>query len=284
MATKVKTAVFPVGGMGTRFLPITKACPKEMLPIIDKPLIQYVVDEAIAAGITRLVFITSYTKRAIEDYFDTNFELEYRLAQQGKTHALKAVHSIIHDNIDIIYIRQSQPRGLGDAILCAKAVIDNEPFAVLLADDIIDAKKPCLQAMVERYEQSASNMIAIEQVPKDQTHHYGIVSLKQNSQQLSAIIEKPKPAEAPSSLAVIGRYILSPAIFKCLEVITPGVGGELQLTDAIALLLQSEPFHAHAFEGRRYDCGSKLGFLQATLAFARQTEEFNSLFNQDINA
>jgi len=268
MIKPIKTAVFPVAGLGTRFLPITKTGPKEMLPIVDKPLIQYVVEEAFAAGIEQIVIVTNTNKYAIEDYFDRHSEYERRLEQQGKLAELEMVRNIIPSYASVVYIRQSIPAGLGDAVLRAKQVVGQEPFAVLLADDIIDSPpQGCLQKMVEIYEQTGSSVIAVEQVPPENTDQYGIVSINEKNQ-IFGIVEKPKPAVAPSHLGVVGRYILTPRIFTLLEQITAGVGGEVQLTDAIAELLKEETIMACPFKGKRYDCGSKLGFLEATIAYA----------------
>lgn len=268
----IKTAVFPVGGLGSRFLPATKASPKEMLPILDKPLIQFVVDEAISAGITRLVFITSYTKRAIEDYFDSNYELESRLEASGKLDVLKTVQSIIPRDIDCVYIRQPAPQGLGDAILRSQCVIGDEPFAVLLADDIIDSPgQGCLSDMVDVYHQRHANVIAIETVADDDVDKYGIVALddaQSDCSRVTEIVEKPRREDAPSNKAVIGRYILSPAIFQYLSINQPGAGNEHQLTDAIALMMADHPVFAKQVSGRRFDCGSKAGMLKATMHFA----------------
>lgn len=273
----ITTAVFPVAGLGTRFLPITKAAPKEMLPIVDKPIIQYVVEEAVQAGIKHLVFVTSSSKRAIEDYFDSNFELETRLQQSGKMRALKTVKDILPPEVTLSYVRQPQPQGLGHAVLCAQAVVGNQPFAVLLADDIIyNAGVGCLQQMIALYQQQASSVVAVETVPLAQTDQYGIVAVDaadKPSAKILNIVEKPKPQEAPSQLAVTGRYILTPEIFACLQQTQRGKGGEIQLTDAIARLMQQQAVYALAFEGKRFDCGSKIGYLQAVLHYALQDLE-----------
>lgn len=268
MNKAIKTAVFPVAGLGTRFLPITKSAPKEMLPIVDKPLVQYVVEEALAAGVEQLIFVTNYSKYAIEDYFDRQPDYERRLEQMGKSAELEMLRNIVPAYANVVYIRQSAPAGLGDAVLRAKRVVGQEPFAVLLADDIIDAPPHgCLQKMVDIYARTGSSVVAVEQVPQQNTDQYGIVAVGENNQ-IRAIVEKPHPAKAPSCLGVVGRYILTPRIFTLLEEIPPGVGGEIQLTDAIAELLKEEPVTAFPFTGKRYDCGSKLGFLEATIAFA----------------
>lgn len=269
---RITTAVFPVAGMGTRFLPVTKAGPKEMLPIVDKPIIQYVVEEAVTAGITHLVFVTSNSKRAIEDYFDTNFELETRLRERGKMAALTSVQNILPKNVSFSYVRQANPLGLGNAVLSARHVVGNRPFAVLLADDILDCgDQNCLQNMIETYQKTQSSVIAVETVPKEHTGKYGIVSLchdKHSLRQVDDIIEKPQPEQAPSNLAVTGRYILTPLIFDLLDQTERGIGGEIQLTDAIAKLLKVESVFAYPFVGQRYDCGSEIGLLKATIAFA----------------
>lgn len=272
MKQKITTAVFPVAGMGTRFLPVTKAQPKEMLPIVDKPVIQYVVEEAVAAGIRHLVFVTSAGKRAIEDYFDTNFELEIRLKERGKTHALSSVQNLLPENVHCTYVRQANPLGLGDAVLSARHVVGDQPFAVLLADDVIDCgQKGCLQMMMEVFAQTQSSVMTVETIPKEDSHKYGIVSLangKGNVNLIEAIVEKPQPEEAPSNLAVTGRYILTPRIFDLLACTKRGVDGEIQLTDAISALLNEEHIFAYPFQGRRYDCGNQLGLLEATIAYA----------------
>ncbi|MCX7120286.1 MAG: UTP--glucose-1-phosphate uridylyltransferase GalU [Gammaproteobacteria bacterium] len=278
MKCPVTTAVFPVAGMGTRFLPVTKAGPKEMLPIVDKPLIQYVVEEAIAVGIKKLVFVTSSGKRAIEDYFDSNFELETLLEQKGKIEILNTVRNIIPSDVKIVYVRQPRPKGLGDAVLCAKPVVGNEPFAVLLADDIMEnSHRTCLSDMMDRFHETQSSVLAVEKINREDTDKYGIVSMLDNPQflsQIASIVEKPAPEKAPSTLAVTGRYILTPRIFDMLEQIDIGVGGELQLTDGLAKLLNYEAITVCTLKGRRYDCGSRLGFLQATIDFALKRAEF----------
>ncbi|AKQ33736.1 UTP--glucose-1-phosphate uridylyltransferase GalU [Candidatus Coxiella mudrowiae] len=274
---KITTAVFPVAGLGTRFLPVTKAGPKEMLPIVDKPIIQYAVEEAIRAGITHLVFVTSSSKRAIEDYFDSNYELEMRLQSERKFNALKLVQNILPKEASISYVRQSHPLGLGDAVLSARHVVGDQHFAVLLPDDIIDCgEKSCLQLMTNIYEKYDANVIAVEHVEAEEVDKYGIVSVREDQgvKRITGMIEKPPIRRAPSDLAVTGRYILSPGIFKYLDMIEHGIGGEIQLTDAIVKLIQEELVIAYPFEGRRYDCGSRLGFLQATIAYALERNEF----------
>jgi UTP--glucose-1-phosphate uridylyltransferase len=273
----VTKAIFPVAGLGTRFLPATKANPKEMLPIVDKPLIQYAVEDAIAAGITELIFVTSSSKRAIEDHFDSNFELESNLIAKGKYDLLEVVKGILPAGISCAYIRQHSPQGLGHAVLCAKQLVMNEPFAVLLADDLIDGgKQTCLQQMVTVFNETASSVIAVEQIAPHDTDKYGMVDIagSQNAvANIRSIIEKPKPQHSPSNLGVVGRYILTPTIFKLLEITATGSGGEIQLTDAIAKLLEFETVNALQFKGRRYDCGSKIGYLEATIAYALKHPE-----------
>src|SRR5258708_5323169 len=265
----IKTAVFPVAGRGTRFLPITKASPKEMLPIVDKPLIQYAVDEALSAGAETLVFVTGSSKRAIEDHFDTDPELESVLQAQGKKELLDALHSILPTWATCVYIRQSAPLGLGHAVLCARPVVGDAPFMVHLADDLIDAEVPCLKQMVDIFGKHQASVLGVQNVPKQDTDKYGIVTLERSIAprvgKMSHIVEKPKPEKAASTLAVVGRYLLTPAIFEDLAKIGKGAGGEIQLTDGIAQLMQREPVYAFEFEGKRYDCGNKLGYLQATV-------------------
>ena len=267
MSSLIKKAVFPVAGMGTRFLPATKANPKEMLPIVDKPLIQYAVEEAIEAGCTELVFITGRHKRSIEDHFDKAYELENELAIRHKEKLLSCVQNIVPPNVSCIYIRQAEALGLGHAVLCAKPAIGNEPFAVILADDLIDAPKGALRQMIEVYEQTGVSVLGVEEVEKSQTGSYGIVKTEalDGRQRIEHIVEKPHPDVAPSNLAVVGRYILTPRIFEFLSTIQRGAGGEIQLTDAIARLLQYETVIAYPFDGKRYDCGSKIGYLQAAV-------------------
>ena len=267
MSQQIKKAVFPVAGMGTRFLPATKACPKEMLPIVDKPLIQYAVEEAIDAGCTELVFITGRNKRTIEDHFDKAYELESELSIRNKDKLLEVVRSIVPSNVSCMYIRQPEALGLGHAVLCAKPAVCNEPFAVILADDLIDAPKGALRQMVEVYNQTGTSVLGVEEVDKSQTSSYGIVKTEalDGRQRIEHIVEKPHPDVAPSNLAVVGRYILTPKIFDFLSTIQRGAGGEIQLTDAIARLLNHETVIAYPFEGKRYDCGSKIGYLQATI-------------------
>lgn len=283
---KINKAIFPVAGLGTRFLPATKANPKEMLPIVDKPLIQYAVEEAIDAGITELIFVTSWSKRAIEDHFDSNYELESRLEERGQYKLLSIVQNILPKGISCAYIRQPKQLGLGHAVLCAKPIIADEPVAVLLADDLIDgAGAPCLRQMVEIFEETHASVIAAEEVPHNQTEKYGIMALSNEIPgRITEIVEKPKKEDAPSNLAAVGRYLLTPRIFPLLETVSFGAGGEIQLTDAISKLLQEEAVYAHKFNGTRYDCGSKLGYLQATVAYALKHpevgERFKALFKE----
>jgi UTP--glucose-1-phosphate uridylyltransferase len=267
---KIRTAVFPVAGRGTRFLPATKASPKEMLPIVDKPLIQYAAEEALAAGAEKLVFITGSAKRAIEDHFDSDFELEKELEAQGKLDLLDAVRGIVPSYASCIYIRQPAPLGLGHAVLCSRPVVGNEPFYIHLADDLIDGGEHCLKQMARAFEARNASVLGVETVSPDETDKYGIVAVEPIDERLSLvrrIVEKPKPADAPSNLAVVGRYILTPRIYDKLATIGRGAGGEIQLTDGIAALMADEAIYAYAFEGRRYDCGSKLGYLEATVEF-----------------
>jgi UTP--glucose-1-phosphate uridylyltransferase len=282
---KVRKAVFPVAGMGTRFLPATKASPKEMLPIVDKPLIQYAVEEAVAAGMTDLIFITGRGKRAIEDHFDKAYELEAELQAHGKNKLLKEVRGLLPEGVVCAYVRQAEALGLGHAVLCARHLIGDEPFAVILADDLIDAPVPVMKQMAQVHAKSGGSVIAVQNVPREDTAAYGIVSAEKISQGISRItgmVEKPKPEEAPSTLGVVGRYILSPRIFHFLENQRPGAGREIQLTDAIARLLRDESVVAYEFQGRRYDCGSKLGYLQATVNYALKHPELASDFREFI--
>ena len=280
--TRVTKAVFPVAGLGTRFLPATKASPKEMLPIVDKPLIQYAVEEAVAAGITDLIFITGRGKRAIEDHFDKAYELEAELQAHGKNKLLKEVRSLLPEGVTCSFTRQAEALGLGHAVLCARHLVGEEPFAVILADDLIDAQVPVLQQMTQVHAERGGSVIAVQNVPKAETASYGIAStsehLAKGLSRMSAIVEKPKPEEAPSTLGVVGRYILSPRIFHFLENLRPGAGREIQLTDAIGRLLREEAVLAYEFQGKRYDCGSKIGYLQATVNYALKHPELASDF------
>ena len=277
---QVRKAVFPVAGLGTRFLPATKSSPKEMLPLIDKPLVHYVVEEAVAAGIEHILFVTGRGKRALEDYFDISFELEALLQEKGKDKAFKEIRDIA-DMVKIYYVRQKQALGLGHAILCAREFVGDEPFAVLLGDDIIDAEKPCLAQLLDVYRKYRGTVLALEQVPMENISSYGCVKANQLSDRVFEVldmVEKPKREEAPSDLAIIGRYVLTPDIFPILEKQQPGKGGEIQLTDAIRKLLQEEAVYGCLFDGVRHDCGDKLGFLKATVDMALKREEFNSEF------
>jgi UTP--glucose-1-phosphate uridylyltransferase len=267
----IRTAVFPVAGRGTRFLPATKASPKEMLPVVDKPLIQYAVEEALAAGARRLVFITGASKRAIEDHFDSDQELEHLLTTQGKSDLLKTLRSVLPSYASCIYIRQPAPLGLGHAVLCAQPAVGAEPFFVHLADDLIRSEVAVLAQMAGVYEAKRASVLGVEAVARRDTEKYGIVAVegeKAETSRVRSIIEKPKPADAPSNLAVVGRYVLAPAIFGHLERLGRGAGGEIQLTDGIAALMREEAVYAYRFTGKRYDCGSKLGYLQATVEYA----------------
>ncbi len=278
---QVKKAVFPVAGLGTRFLPATKASPKEMLPIVDKPLIQYAVEEAIAAGITDIIFISSRTKRTVEDHFDKAYELETELQTRGKKGVLELVQSIRPNHVNFIYIRQAEALGLGHAVLCAQPVVGNEPFAVILADDLLDGEPPVMKQMVDQYHYYQCSVLGVQQVAPEDTASYGIVDATPMADRVSrvnGIVEKPKPEDAPSTLGVVGRYILTPRIFHHIQHLKPGAGGELQLTDAIAALLKEQQVLAYAYDGVRYDCGSKLGYLQATVEYALRHSEVSEDF------
>ncbi|WP_420475076.1 UTP--glucose-1-phosphate uridylyltransferase GalU [Noviherbaspirillum sp. ST9] len=282
--TRVRKAVFPVAGLGTRFLPATKAQPKEMLPVVDKPLIQYAVEEAVAAGITEMVFITGRNKRAIEDHFDSANELELELEAGGKTELLEILRNAVPKDIHCIYMRQPAPLGLGHAVLCARPVVGTEPFAVLLADDLMDVdagQKSVLGQMLDAYANEGASILAVQEVPRAETRQYGIVSttpFKERLELVNGIVEKPMPEQAPSTLGVVGRYVLNNSIFDYLERIGKGAGGEIQLTDGIAQLMQHERVMAYRFDGRRYDCGSKLGYLQATVAMGLKHPEMGAAF------
>lgn len=280
MNKRITKAVFPAAGLGTRFLPATKASPKEMLPLVDKPLIQYVVEEAVSSGIDQVVVITGRGKRAIEDHFDVAFELEEDLKAKGK-HKLLSEMQRIANMVTFCYIRQKKALGLGHAVLMAKRVIGDEPFAVLLGDDIIDAEVPALQQMMEVYSRYPATILAIQKVPKSQTKHYGIIDGKKIEDGIYLVrdlVEKPSPEEAPSNLAIIGRYILTPEIFQSLENTKPGKGGEIQLTDGIKHLMNKQPIYAYEFHGTRHDAGDKLGFLKATVEFGLKNGEFGDEF------
>jgi UTP--glucose-1-phosphate uridylyltransferase len=282
----IRSAVFPVAGRGTRFLPATKASPKEMLPVVDKPLIQYAVEEAIAAGATKLIFVTGSSKRAIEDHFDTDPELERALIAADKKDLLESIRNIVPKGVSCIYIRQGEPLGLGHAVLCARPAVGNEPFFVHLADDMIAGEPPCLKQMADDYEKHGGSIVAVEEVPHESTSSYGIVELDDDgsqSQRNVSIVEKPQPEDAPSNQAVVGRYLLSAEVFDKLESTGRGAGGEIQLTDAIADLLAEQPVYAFAFKGDRFDCGSKLGYLQATIAYGLAHDEIGADFREYLS-
>ncbi len=277
----IRKAVFPVAGLGTRFLPATKAQPKEMLPVVDKPLIQYAAEEAVAAGATELIFITGRNKRAIEDHFDTAYELEAELSAKGKVELLTAVRSVVPRQVNCIYIRQPQALGLGHAVLCARSVVGNEPFAVILADDLMDGPTPILRQMAEIHNVHHCSVLAVQAVAPHETRSYGMVASQPMEPRLlhmTGIVEKPAPEKAPSNLAVAGRYILSPAIFELLANQKAGVGGEIQLTDGIAALLQHERVLAYQYQGKRFDCGTKLGYLQANVELGLRHPETGEAF------
>ena len=273
---RVRKAVFPVGGLGTRFLPATKALPKEMLPIVDKPLIQYAVEEAAAAGVEEFIFVTGRGKAAIEDHFDHSYELEDLLSARDKTEELAALRAAIPAAGQVAYTRQQEPLGLGHAVWCARNLVGNEPFAVLLADDLIQSKTPCLKQMLDAAAEIGGNMVAVMDVPREHTARYGILDVGSDDGHLAEVrglVEKPDPVEAPSTLSVIGRYILMPEVFEYLGRKEKGAGGEIQLTDAMAQLIGAQPFHGLRFEGTRFDCGDKLGFLKATVAFGLDRDD-----------
>jgi UTP--glucose-1-phosphate uridylyltransferase len=283
VAPSVKAAVFPVAGRGTRFLPATKASPKEMLPIVDKPLIQYAVEEAIAAGATRLIFVTGASKRAIEDHFDTDPELERALTDSGKDELLASIKGIVPEGVTCVYIRQGEPLGLGHAVLCARPAVGNEPFFVHLADDLIAGDPGCLAQMANEYADHGGSIVAVETVPPEHTSSYGIVSVDDKKRnRLTGIVEKPAPKDAPSNSAVVGRYLLAPEIFEKLENLGKGAGGEIQLTDGIADLLKERAVYAYSFKGTRYDCGSKLGYLQATVAYGLEHPDTGERFREHL--
>lgn len=271
MKQRIRKAVFPVAGLGTRFLPATKAMPKEMLTLVDRPLIQHAVDEARAAGIEQFIFVTSRGKGALEDHFDSNNDLQRTLALRNKKHALELLKTTDIDSGQLLFTRQREPLGLGHAVWCARHLVGNEPFAILLADDVVLAEKPCLQQMIESYDQIGGNVVAVVDVPREQTNRYGILDIEREDGRLAKVkglVEKPEPDKAPSTLSIIGRYILQPEIFYELEAKNTGAGGEIQLTDSMARLIGKQPFHGLRYEGTRYDCGDKVGFIQANAAFA----------------
>lgn len=282
MLATIHKAVFPIAGLGTRFLPATKASAKEMLPVVDKPLIQYAVEEAYAAGIRHMIFVTGRTKRSIEDHFDTAYELESELELAGKTELLEVARSISPDDMVCSYVRQPRALGLGHAVLCAQPLVGNEPFAVLLADDLMVGDRPIMAQMVDQFAHWQASLLAVQDVPREHTRRYGIVSghaVTDDVVEASGIVEKPDPAQAPSTLAVAGRYILTPGIFTELQNLPRGIGGEIQLTDGIAKLMRRQKVFAYRYAGTRYDCGSKLGFLQATVDLACQHHEVGDEFS-----
>ena len=283
---KVTKAVFPVAGMGSRFLPATKASPKEMMPIVDKPLIQYAVEEAAAAGITDMIFVTGRNKRAIEDHFDKAYEIETELEKKNKNGLLSMVRSVLPEGVRCIYIRQAEPLGLGHAVLCAQPVVGDDPFAVILADDLMDSQPPAIARMAEIFAREQCSLLGVEEVPRDATASYGIVTIDEmqgDTARIHSIVEKPKPKDAPSNLAVIGRYVLTNRIFDMLARVTPGAGGEIQLTDGISALLAQERALAVRLPGRRFDCGSKLGYLQATVEYGVRHPEIGPEFTKYLN-
>ncbi len=283
----ITKAVFPVAGLGTRFLPATKASSKEMLPVVDKPLIQYAVEEAVAAGITQMVFITGRNKRAIEDHFDKAYELETELQAHGKLKMLEQVRDIVPKHVSCIYVRQTEALGLGHAILCARPVVGDAPFAVILADDLIDGNPPVMKQMVDIYARERCSLLAVQTVPHDETSSYGIVETEHGERgmhRIIGIVEKPRAENAPSNLAVVGRYVLTPEIFAHLEKVKPGASGEIQLTDGIAALLQDQRALAYEFQGLRHDCGSKLGYLQANVLYALRHPEIGNDFSAFLDS
>ena len=276
MKRRVRKAIFPVGGLGTRFLPATKAMPKEMLPVVDKPLIQYAVEEARAAGIEEFIFVTGRAKQAIEDHFDISRELETTLTERGETGRLEEIRSMLPGPGRVAYTRQGEPLGLGHAIWCAREFVGDEPFAILLADDLVQAKVPCLKQMMGAYGETGGNLVAVMDVPREETSRYGVADIESDDGRLVSIrglVEKPAPEDAPSTLTIIGRYILQPEVFDHLGNAKAGAGGEIQLTDSMAKLIGGAPFHGLRFEGKRFDCGVKLGFFEANIAFALQRED-----------
>ncbi|WP_163139601.1 UTP--glucose-1-phosphate uridylyltransferase GalU [Arhodomonas sp. KWT] len=289
MTRRIRKAVFPVAGLGTRFLPATKANPKEMLPVVDKPLVQYAAEEAAKAGIETLIFVTGRNKRSIPDHFDKAYELETELEAKGKQDRLRQVREILPNGVAVVYIRQSEALGLGHAVLCAEPIVGDEPFAVILADDLIDDPEGsgCLAQMTDQYDAHVASILGVQRVPEEHTDRYGIVDASPVAERLSevrGIVEKPAPEAAPSTLGVVGRYILNPAIFNKLRQTRPGAGGEIQLTDAIAALMRDEPVFAYEFRGTRYDCGDKLGYLQATVEYALKHPELGAQFREYLDA
>lgn len=276
MSDHIRTAVLPVAGLGTRFLPATRVMPKEMLPVVDTPLIQYAVEEAFAAGIERIVFVTGRGKSVLEDHFDHAFELEATLAERGKDAALETARALIPPEGSIASVRQQRPLGLGHAVFCARDLVGDAPFAIILPDDLVQAETPCMQQMMEQYAETGGNLVAVMDVPRAHTARYGILDVgevKGRLAEITGLVEKPQPEDAPSTLSIIGRYILQPQIFDALSARETGAGGEIQLTDAMAKLIGSQPFHGYRFDGVRHDCGDKLGFLQASIALALERED-----------
>ena len=279
---KVTKAIIPVAGLGTRFLPAVKAMPKEMLPVIDKPVIQYIIEEAVLSGIKDIILITGQTKRAIEDHFDRNFELEYRLGSSGKKKILKEIKAI-SKLANFIYIRQKQPRGCGDAILCAKELVKNEPCAILFGDDIIEQRPPVLGQMIKVFAKYGDPVMAVEKIPKKDISHYGVVKaqkVEKNIYQISALVEKPRPEKAPSNLGIVGRYIITPEVLEILEKVGPAEDGEIRLIDAFIAMVKSRPLYAYEFEGRRYDCGKKFGWLKANVEMVMKHGEIGKRFRK----
>ena len=280
MQKKIKKAVIPAAGLGTRFLPATKAQPKEMLPIVDKPTLQYIIEEAVASGIEEILIITGKNKKSIEDHFDKSVELELELEQKGKTELLEIVRDI-SQMVNIYYIRQKEPKGLGDAIYCARSFIGDEPFAVMLGDDIVDNDVPCLKQLMSAYEEYRTTILGVQTVAPEDANKYGIINaryIEDNVYKVKDLVEKPEPGKQPSNIAILGRYIITPEIFEVLENQAPGKGGEVQLTDALKTLSKKEAMYAYEFEGRRYDVGDKLGFLEATVDFALKKPELKDSF------
>ena len=285
MQKPVRKAVFPVGGLGTRFLPATKSMPKEMLPVVDKPLIQYAVEEARESGIEEFIFVTGRGKSAIEDHFDHSYELNDMLQQRGKSNALKLVTDMLMRPGSFAYIRQQEPLGLGHAVWCARKLVGDEPFAVILADDLVQSQRPCLRQLVDVYEETGGNVVAVMDVPREHTDRYGVLRTGEDDgrkAEVLGLVEKPNPAEAPSTLSVIGRYVLLPEVFDHLERQEKGAGGEIQLTDAMARMIGRHPFHGLRFEGHRFDCGDKVGFLEATLSYALDRDDIAPAFREAL--
>ncbi len=285
MTKRIRKAVFPVGGLGTRFLPVTKAMPKEMLPVVDKPLIQYAVEEALEAGIEEIIFVTGRGKAAIEDFFDHSFELRQVLGERGKDAELHTIEFPVLEAGSIVYTRQQDPLGLGHAVWCARELVGNEPFAILLADDLVMAETPCLKQMVDVFDETGGNVVAVENVPPEHTNRYGILDIESDDGRLAAVkglVEKPDPAVAPSTLSIIGRYILLPEIFDYLSERKKGAGGEVQLTDSMARMIGQAPFHGLRFEGTRFDCGDKAGFFEANVAFALARPELRDQIKEIV--